>query len=57
MTIDEDIAEQGPAPDPAREALERHVTAMRRQRRWYVAVIAAVAAAAIAVALVVWNTG
>ena len=57
MTIDEDIAEQGPAPDPAREALERHVTAMRRQRRWYVAVIAAVAAAAIAVALVVWYTG
>jgi outer membrane protein assembly factor BamB len=56
VTVDEEIAEQGP-PDPARAALERHVASMRRQRWWYLAVIAVVAAVGIAVAVAVWFTG
>jgi outer membrane protein assembly factor BamB len=39
------------------DELARYVASMRRQRRWYFAVIAAVAAVALAVVLVVWFTG
>lgn len=39
------------------DELARYVASMRRQRRWYFAVVAAVAAVAIAVTLVVWFTG
>ncbi len=57
MTVDEDLDEQGAPPDPAHIALERHVASMRRQRRWYFAAIAAVVAAGVAVAIVVWFSG
>lgn len=65
MTVDEDLAAPGgqPAPErpeappPERDALARHVASMRRQRRWYVAVITLVVAAAVAVSLAVWFTG
>jgi outer membrane protein assembly factor BamB len=39
------------------DELARYVASMRRQRRWYFGVVAAVAAVALAVALVVWFTG
>lgn len=39
------------------DELARYVASMRRQRRWYFAVVAAVAAVAVAVTLVVWFTG
>jgi outer membrane protein assembly factor BamB len=60
VTVDEELAGQGPAPDQAaaaRAALERHVASMRRQRRWYAAAVALVAAAGVVVALVVWRSG
>ncbi|HEY7049158.1 MAG TPA: PQQ-binding-like beta-propeller repeat protein [Jatrophihabitantaceae bacterium] len=39
------------------DELRRYVGSMRRQRRWYFAAIAVVAAVALAVVLVVWFTG
>ena len=39
------------------DELQRYVVSMRRQRRWYFAAIAVVAAAAVGIALVVWFTG
>ena len=39
------------------DPLARYVASMRRQRRWYFAVVAAVAAVAVAVTVVVWFTG
>jgi hypothetical protein len=43
--------------DERPDELARYVASMRRQRRWYFAGIAVVAAAAVAVALVVWSSG
>jgi outer membrane protein assembly factor BamB len=39
------------------DELARYLASMRRQRRWYVAVVAAVAVVAVGVTLVVWFTG
>ena len=39
------------------DELARYVASMRRQRRWYFAVVAAVAAVALGITLVVWFTG
>jgi len=55
-----DVDERPERPDERREPpdeLTRYVASMRRQRIWYLAVIAVLAVIALAVALVVWSSG
>jgi hypothetical protein len=54
---DLDERRERPEPPEPPDELRRYVTSMRRQRVWYLAVIAGLAVIAVAVAIVVWSAG